>query len=278
MIIIVEVQQEKTIIDMYALRRPLKWISKQTGISPKKIEQWLKEQNIWTGHKYLLNYFDEFFFDKIDTEEKAYWLGFIYADGYLNINTNAIGIELKNDDKEHLQKFKKALKAELEVKTYSKNSTYGPQVNCRFVISSAHMKKILLSYFKSVNKTFEGEFPKLKNKELIRHLIRGFFDGDGNLNGLPKDNEHVFRPSLNFIGTKQTLEYIESISNFPWTWSQRVEDKTKNNYQINCGRANDCLSFLNFMYKDATIYLDRKYKRYQECLENRERLKTKVRV
>lgn len=273
-----EKQQEEKIREMYSKRRPIKHIRQATGISEKKICKWLKEQNLWTGHKSLPYYFNEFFFDVIDTEEKAYWLGFIYADGYLVKNSNEIGIELKANDKEHLEKFKTSLQSEKEVKTYHKNSTYGPQCNCRFVFSSSHMKSILLSYYKSINKTFEGEFPKITNPKLIRHVIRGFFDGDGCLAGLPQDSNHLFKPQISFIGTKETLEYIEQISGFTWCWSQRVIDKTKNNYQINCGRVHDCMNFLKYIYEDSHIYLDRKYERYQILLENRERLSAKARV
>ena len=87
----------------------------------------------------------------------------------------------------------------------------------------------------------------------------------------------MFRPQLNFIGTKETLQYLEEISNFSWNWSKRIKTDI-NNYQINCGRVNDCLNFLSYMYKDAHIYLDRKYEKYQILLENRERLKAKARV
>lgn len=271
-------QQEEKIREMYSKRRPIKHIRQATGITEKKIRKWLEEQGLWTGHKSLPYYFDEFFFDVIDTEEKAYWLGFIYADGYLTQSTNEIGIELKSTDYEHLEKFKAHLQSEAEVKIYHKNSTYGPQDSCRFTFSSAHMRAILLSYYKSVNKTFEGEFPKISNPNLIRHVIRGFFDGDGSLAGVPKDTEHVFRPQISFIGTKETLEYIEQLSGFSWSWSQRMKDKQKNNYQICCGRANDCIDFLNYMYKDSHVYLDRKYQRYLQMLENRTRLSTKVRV
>lgn len=268
---------EQKIIKMYNLRRPMTKITKETGYSKKKIEEFLKENKLWTGHKWMPMYFDEFFFDKIDTEEKAYWLGFIYADGYLAL-PSTIGVELKSSDYTHLLKFKKSLKAEHDVKIYTKNSTFGIQENCRISFASKHMFSILLSYFKSYKKTFYGEFPKLSDKKLIPHLIRGLFDGDGSLSGKPKDSQHIFRPSLGFIGTKETLEYIEKISGFKWNWSQRFPEKNTNNYTIQIGRVNDCLEFLNYMYKDATIYLDRKYDLYKELLENREHLKAKARV
>lgn len=271
------IQQEK-IISMYTKRRPMERIEKETGLSAKKITKFLKEKKLWTGHKSLSYYFDEFFFDKIDTEEKAYWLGFIYADGYLTSNTNAIGIELDAKDKEHLEKFKNAIQAELNVKIYHKNSTYGPQTNCRFMIHSKHMHSILLSHYKSVHKTFEGEFPKI-DKELERHLIRGFFDGDGSLTYSQKKDysKYLATPSVGFIGTKETLEYIENITHMSWHWSKRMKNNT-NNFQICCGNVSQVLSFLHYMYDDATIYLDRKYERFQFVLNNREHFQARARV
>lgn len=271
------IQQEK-IISMYAKRRPIERMERETGLPAKKITEFLKERKLWTGHRSLFYYFDEFFFDKIDTEEKAYWLGFIYADGYLTSNTNIIGIELDAKDKEHLEKFKNAIQSELDVKVYHKNSTYGPQTNCRFTVRSKHMRSILLSYYKSVHKTFEGEFPKI-DKELERHLIRGFFDGDGSLTYSQKKDysKYLVIPAVSFVGTKETLEYIESITPMSWYWSKRVKNDT-NNFQIGCKNVNQVLSFLHYMYDDATIYLDRKYERFQFVLNNREHFQAKARV
>ena len=44
-------------------------------------------------------------FDIVNTPEKAYWLGFIVADGYLNIDKHMMRIKLGNQDKCHLEKF-----------------------------------------------------------------------------------------------------------------------------------------------------------------------------
>lgn len=270
-------ETKRQIEEMYKLRRPIKRIARETGLTENLIKKYLIQNNLWNGHRFMLKYFDEFFFDIIDTEEKAYWLGFIYADGYL-AKPSTIGIELKSTDKNHLEKFKQSLHSEHDVKIYTKKSTFGAQENCRFSFASQHMFGILLNYFQHVNKTYEGCIPILQNEQLQWHLIRGFFDGDGSLTGKPKDDEHVFRPSVSFIGTQETLTFIQNFSGFDWSWSQRNPDKLVNDYQINIGRVNDCLSFLNNMYKDATIYLDRKYILYQSLLKNRERLKVKTRV
>nr|DAN04877.1 MAG TPA: endonuclease [Caudoviricetes sp.] len=276
-----EQQQINTILEMYAKRCALKKIGQTVGMSPKTIQKWLKDNNYWTGHRSLPLYYDEFFFDKIDTEEKAYWLGFIYADGYLATNRNAIGIELKATDASHLEKFRDALQSEHEIKIYHKNSTFGPQDNARFTFSSKHMHTILLSYYKSPNKTFEGHFPiDFVPEPLQRHFIRGFFDGDGSISmGISTMKEgNLYKFQLSFIGQKKTLETIEKLSEFSWNWSQRFPERNTDNWQIQNGRVNECLTFLDYMYHDATVFLDRKYQRYQAIISNRETYKAKARV
>ena len=50
----------------------------------------------------MVNY-NRHIFDNIDNEEKAYWLGFIVADGYLNLDKHMLRIKLGNKDKQHLK-------------------------------------------------------------------------------------------------------------------------------------------------------------------------------
>ena len=65
----------------------------------------LRKLNINLPNNHNRLKFDNTVFDKIDTEEKAYWLGFIVADGYLNINKHMLRIKLGNRDRSHLIKF-----------------------------------------------------------------------------------------------------------------------------------------------------------------------------
>jgi hypothetical protein len=53
--------------------------------------------------------YDRHIFDTIDTPEKAYWLGFIVADGYLNMDKHMLRIKIGNVDKDHLIKYIKFL-------------------------------------------------------------------------------------------------------------------------------------------------------------------------
>ena len=73
----------------------ISFISNKYGINRKSIERRLKEKGIKA--KKVVNCYQDAF-DIIDTEEKAYWLGFLYADGFVCTNTNTVGFGLKIEE------------------------------------------------------------------------------------------------------------------------------------------------------------------------------------
>ena len=103
-------EQVAYIIDKYTNEQyTLKKLGTEFNCSYGTIRNLLNKHNIQSrGNKqgYPRN---EFYFNKIDTEEKAYWLGFLYADGYVHTNNNEISINIT--DKEHIEKFKIAIGA-----------------------------------------------------------------------------------------------------------------------------------------------------------------------
>jgi len=209
------------------------------------------------------------YFKSIDTEDKAYWLGFIYADGYLNKNGNTFGIELKDTDIEHLIAFGKDIESNRPIKIYNKNSTFGPQVNCRWVCSNKILYNDLIKHGLTATKSYDGKFPIVDDVQYMKDVIRGIFDGDGSIH-LKKGSLGYLIAKIAICNTKETLECIEKFSGFEWVWSQRYPDKNVNNYQISTGNQNNIISFLNLIYKDAKIYLNRKYKKYKEYIDSRE--------
>ena len=113
------------IINDYKNGLSLRKIQAKYHVNRNNISKILKENNIQirtqviTSKKYFA---DETFFDVINTEEKAYWLGFIYADGYITTKRNngnqSLGITLSKSDKEHLEKFKRSIKSNHPINTY----------------------------------------------------------------------------------------------------------------------------------------------------------------
>lgn len=89
--------------------------AKKHGIHRETLAKYLKSLDV---HKDRRHYdIDENFFEEINTEEKAYWLGFILADGCLKKNSNQLSINLSIKDFNHLEKFKKNLKSDKPITT-----------------------------------------------------------------------------------------------------------------------------------------------------------------
>ena len=121
-------------------------------------------------HKFNHNYFKT-----IDTEEKAYILGFLYADGY-NSDKQVVISQLEQDV-DILEKINKALDADNQIKR--KLQSTNNKTVCQLCYSSIDMCTDLTNLGCFRNKSLACTFPTFLDKSLVRHFIRGYFDGDG---------------------------------------------------------------------------------------------------
>ena len=107
--------------------RSLTKLGNKYGVRRQKISEWLKDN----GYE-VINYqnrcrIDETIFDNIDTEEKAYWLGFLYADGNISTIGNRLEMNLSIKDLDHMFKFKRFLKLEAVILSiYKKSPSFCP--------------------------------------------------------------------------------------------------------------------------------------------------------
>ena len=210
------------------------------------------------NYQNLIN-FNENVFDYIDTEEKSYWLGFIYADGTIsskNINhCYQFELGLKLSDKCHLEKFKKFL-------CWNKN-IITDSYRCRVVFNNKHLWTILNNYGCTPNKSLTLEFPNEKifsSKKLIRHFLRGYFDGDGCISYCK--HIHIVSIASSVLGTPEFLNSFEKyigLKNVTRSHDERHSIHT----QALSFKINESVKLINFLYNDSSIYLDRKYKRYE---------------
>lgn len=204
------------------------------------------------SRKYKVN-FNRNAFDRIENESDAYILGFILADGYINENRNALTIKLNAKDVDILKKINGYLECENEIKTAVHNITHNEEKYICFNSCTLidNLKKYGLYQGKSLK-----EIPyKDMDKSLIRHYIRGIFDGDGYV------AKGKFATGV--CGSKETLEFIhEHLKNELdlETTTNVVQDKECSIYRLNYGKKNDVLKILNYLYGGSNIYLDRKYK------------------
>lgn len=231
-------------------------LSKKYNIERGRLSGWLLAKGFTLENKRADKMFNQYYFDNIDTEEKAYWLGFLFADGAINQYKYSYHIELslKIDDHEHVEKFAKAINKEY----VNNNSTY----RSRCCIGSKHMFEILHNYGCTVRKSLTLKFPKeeiFKNKELIRHFIRGYVEGDGCLSYTNK--EHT-KPVISILGTEDFLQGIQNFYNS--NYKLQIHSKEQNITKILSFSGSSAYKFSEFLYKDATIYLERKFNRYKE--------------
>jgi len=206
--------------------------------------------------------------DKIDTEEKAYFLGFFYADGYNNEPKTYIKIALAEEDKEILVKFQNLFKTDrpLSLETTNKKKNPKHQNVYVFHVASTKISKRLKELGAPRAKTFIMKFPSTKQvpKHLIRHFIRGYFDGDGSCCRYFVKNETYAKYICSITSTLDILEEIQKILkkelNIHLSISPHL--KSKGIYVGSISGPNSCQIFLDYIYKDSLIYLERKYTRY----------------
>jgi hypothetical protein len=265
---------EEIISDYLENGKSILQLAKDYGINHYRIRRMFKKLgvkirgNSFNSRKYKYN---ENFFDVIDTEEKAYWLGFIYADGYITKrgNTYQLGIALSRKDKSHLEKFIKSLDSNIVIRNYTNKTVFKENTEySRVIISNNHICEQLIKKGCVRRKTDKLIFPSydIIPKELIHHFIRGYFDGDGCLTGSLHPKRNVYEYQIKIVGTMEMLEGIHK--HLPIDKKlylrQRFNDRNVNNYTLEIGGKKQVERILEYMYNDATIYLDRKYEKYLE--------------
>lgn len=145
------------------------------------------------------------FFNKIDTEEKAYWAGFIAADGNIRKDFLKMRIELNIQDYCHLENLKNLLKEKILLKKSirPKNHSCYIDVNCKeFCLA---LNNLDITPKKSL--TLKIEFDLIP-KELRSHFIRGYFDGDGSINKYSREGKNYNEWEISFISSKDFLNQI----------------------------------------------------------------------
>lgn len=258
--------EDKQICELYTYGFSQVTISKMIGCSEDRVRKILRECSIRvrTNSEQALKYsFNEGYFDIIDTEEKAYWLGFLYADGYVTKARKhcspSMGISIMKSDKNHLEKFRFALKSNHAINDYDAITTYGETSYSRLIITNLHVVEALKKLGVVEQKTMILEFPTEEQVPIIfqLHFIRGYFDGDGSIS-ITDTEKSGTEFKYRYYGTLQFLEGVKKVLDFPHEVLPH-----KSIWYLELGGNNQVLKHLEKLYGEANIYLERKYERYQ---------------
>lgn len=196
-------------------------------------------------YKYNKKYFNE-----INSEEKAYWAGFIAADGNIRKDFLKMRIELNIKDYSHLEKFRKSIDGDNPIKECVRTNNHSCyiDVNCKELCLALNF----LGITPNKSLTLNIDFNKIPLK-FQKDFIRGYFDGDGSLNVYYRDKDEW---EMSFIGTKDFLNKLLKIFN-----KERNLYSCGNNFRFCFKSKKDIKDILDFLYKDTNIYLDRKYEK-----------------
>ncbi len=166
----------------------LQKIAKVTGLGLHKVHRTLKKMNYIprSNREQTIKYsFNENYFHEIDDEHKAYWLGYICADGTIyektSTDSGTLKIETKDSDEELIHQFQKDIKDNHPIKHYG-NKHFKDYMCSRISLKSNQLIDDLKSYGIGARKSLTLDFPQqMISNEFVNAFIRGYFDGDGSL-------------------------------------------------------------------------------------------------
>jgi intein-encoded DNA endonuclease-like protein len=199
-------------------------------------------------------------FDNVDSHLKAYWLGFIFADGSISKNKRQMEIDLAIKDVVHLEKF-----AEI----------FGIHVNddsnrCRCRICNVYLCNRLIEIGILPNKCHLDNMSIFNNVpfEFINSFILGFMDGDGSIYRDKRRENYII---VDFAGRKSILKCIKDILITNLAVNDNKIVPHENIFTMDwSGR--QAIKVLEWLYKDSPVRLERKFSRYNMVKINKEKL------
>jgi hypothetical protein len=226
---------------------------------------------------------DDDFFSR-DDEKSFYWAGFWAADGciFKNRNSKQIILSLSEKDVVHLELFKSQVQFNgITGTSISRHSLTNPKwhdsTKKSLYITSAKLFEDLSRFNVVPAKTHTYTFPEwLLDHELVNHFIRGYFDGDGCITFHKELPPKSSKAEINMRGTLDFLWAVKNLFQDRLTLNSKTTPKLSNGIGILKYSGNRlCTEIRDFLYKDATIYLGRKYDLCQSIMAKRQKYATR---
>jgi hypothetical protein len=264
---------------LYDEHKSIRKVAKLLDSNYGTIRNYMEQYNIHRDYRQAI--IDKDIFNN-DTEIVFYIAGFIAADGCIrelhskihNIINYKLKLEIQQNDIVLLEKIRDFISPDINIYKYeriNKNAKYYGHISkaCRFEITSRVIIEGLFRFGITPKKSLTLHFPEWLSKHpLVHHFIRGYFDGDGSVCFRSKvgKNRNTKQRMVHFCGTEQFLHTINQILsvNCSAIIPNKQILKNRNIYSLYyCGN-NITTQISNYLYKDATIYLERKYNLFQQ--------------
>lgn len=267
-------------------KKAVEW-AKSIGISERamnnRILAGLKDEALLRPKGEKINIrFNNHYFDKIDNEEKAYWIGFIWADGStcVRVRNNKVTeknlkISLKSEDYKHLEKFNRAIAGNYVINFFKSITGFNEQrVESRIVIVDNYFVDVLQNQYGVIpHREDATNLLRCIPQKFFKDFMRGLLDADGSFTIYECFDEKylksVTKLNIVFGACPKILKSIEK-----YLYENNII--TYNKHKINqrhpnrdgCYRSlafsgtQQVMRILNFLYESATVYLDRKYNKH----------------
>lgn len=242
-------------------------LSEKYGINKTTVCDILKEKGIKVrSYNFQPKYsFNEHYFDEIDTEEKAYFLGLYFADGCNLYERHEVSIELIEDDINLLEKLKTALESNRPLLRHTHEGRGKP--TCQVIVLSRHFCDRLKELGCPPRKSLILQFPEYLKPELYLPFIRGYFDGDGGITIYNQKSSK--RGHCTIVGSKDFImglkDFLEkNYPNIEFIIRNSLNDKV---VSLVVYKKKSVFDFLEMIYSNANIYMERKFQKYQELLK-----------
>lgn len=213
---------------------------------------------------------NEKFFDIIDTQEKAYYLGLLFADGNISEKRNSIRISLSEIDKHIASSFSSEIYGTeniffIDNKKYPYRCKNASNSYC-VEINSSHMKNTLVTHGCVPNKSLKITFPHHIPDNLIRHFIRGYFDGDGCISSCANKCSNGTKDYMMTITSTELFcrAIADIIFNTLGMTVSVLKANVKNDITktLHTGGNMKILTIMDWLYCDASVFLYRKRDKY----------------
>lgn len=265
---------KKEIITTFYSNKDLgfKDISDLLGFSERAISRVLKESNINTKrrNRYTLN---ENYFGSIDNQNKAYILGLLYADGFVG-DEKYNNIVLGMKDKEIIEKVATCIKYSGGVRKGNKGGFQNSSFSYIINVSSKTMANDLRKLGLYPNKSLTMEKVPIMSKELERHFIRGYFDGDGSVvisknssyyQGKAETIKYEYPTiALSILGTKAFLE--ELVTKMELKYYLIRNTKTSQIKDLRISSKKEAIRLFDYFYTESDMFLKRKHDKWLNFL------------
>ena len=243
-------------------------IAQMFNVGDRQISKILKEHNIEVKNKKQFKKIykcDETFLDVVDSEDKAYFLGIMAADGFICSDGNSFGIALQIRDIDIIQKILTILKSDYKIRKF-KNKDTGKEY-CEIRIASkklcSNMSKMSITNKKTFTFLISDIIKYFKNEELIPHFIRGYFDGDGTIAFTESTNVPIF----SIVATEKNCELLKKLLQCN---NKIVKDKRAfDSCYVQMQSRVDFYRIYKYLYIDcnAKIFLNRKKEKFDYIVE-----------